>query len=137
MNYYLNYEECHQIDQINDIDNQFLDGTGSEIISSKTIGEYELLLVYIQGFYSVSISRNNLPFTLPQYQNVNINEKPKNLPIKEFLETLQEWCDRFDELVIGSYNDKKLQNYINIIKRSDLFYVEDFVEGYVIKIKSK
>ena len=126
----------HLLLEISDYDLEVLKSEGAKVVENEVIGDYELSLVYIQGFYSVALSQGGKSFSTPSTQGDLPPTPITNLPLRAFLSALLKWCDKYGELLVGSHNLGKQKKYISIMEKSGLFNVRNVNEN-VIFIKRK
>ena len=123
--------------EISSYDSKLLKKYDAKVLEKEKMGDYTLSLVYIEGFYSIALSRNNKSFVTPNVQNRKIvPTQPSSLPLRTFLMKIIGWCDKYGKLMLGSYNLDKQQKYINIIEKSGIFEIIP-IHKHAIFIKNK
>jgi hypothetical protein len=123
--------------EITSYDKKILKDYDAKILETEQVGDYELNLILIQGFYSISLSRGKKSFTTPTVQTRNYKPKPiESFPLRAFLKKIIEWSDKYGKLMIGSHNLDKQKKYLNIIENSGLFEIIPFNQN-AIMIKNK
>jgi len=128
-----------QLEELYSGDIESISNYGGNVVDSVAIGDYELALIDIWNGYRVALTHSDLSFFTPQAQTVkrDIKRNPRiKFPLKIFLKKLTEWCDKYGEISVGSYNPRNMDIYLQVIEKSGLF---DIVEPgeYEVFIKNK
>jgi len=107
-------------------DKQMLDTVGMEYVEVEEMGNYYLILIKMSDgeggyLYNVGMSSGELNFTTPEDQFVKTNP---DVSLREIMSTsrniikvITKWVDKYDKLIVGSYNNKKTKQYHRILSR--------------------
>ena len=112
---------------------------GYELTAHVQIGDYDVALWrYKEDFYAVSINSGQLNPLNPDDQLSK--PAPGPFPFKAVAEQLDTWINKYDEVVVGSFDVEKTKKYLGVLNRMGYrfapFYGNDYRYGAIVSRKT-
>lgn len=114
--------------------------SGDEIVEEREIGDYEVFLLksgQVSGIYSIGLQRKGEDAFNPIIQQTKIPNSRGGGSLLELKHTIQEWTNKYGELMVGTENPDRLKQYMRLIKRLGLNLGERTVLGTTYPVIKK
>lgn len=117
-----------KINEITDVQRNFFDNMGFEIVEDLDIGQYDLVLLrhdmyeYAMGTgYTVGLQRKGRDFTSFEDQHIKKNIDSLNLhDLKIALDAVISWLPKYGSISIGSFDERKNSFYERVFRRAGI-----------------
>lgn len=133
---YLSYGNIREVNEVAMSDLGKIEKAGGKMVDSVKIGIYELALFKFDWGLTISLTSNDKEYLVPQgMDKIATSSSIRDIiPImRQFVEKIKEWIDKYGEINIGSANEKKAQFYFKLFEKE---FEQDTNYRIITKLKN-